>query len=75
MLAVLGLMLVVVNAEVFFQEDFTGTALFLASRMADGKQCLTHWQPANNVSPSTVVRTLSNVSVIHLFRVYKRHVK
>ena len=37
MLAVLGLMLVVVNAEVFFQEDFTGTALFLASRMASGR--------------------------------------
>jgi len=37
MLAVLGLMLVAANAEVFFQEDFTGTALFLASRMASGR--------------------------------------
>jgi len=34
MLAVLGLMLVAANAEVFFQEDFTGTALFLAMCMA-----------------------------------------
>ena len=56
-LAVLGLMLVAANAEVFFQEDFTG--VFMGCRVFSLPVLLFYWACVNGAEESIEMRATS----------------